>query len=180
MRRVIVPIFALVCALALWMPASAPASGRAVIRDCTDDGQLSKSYTQKDYRDALAHLPTDVDEYTDCRDVIRRAQLGGANSSKRGPGGPGAAGGGGGGGGGGLTQPNGADEQAALARAQKGGGAPIHIGDRTVTPGGSRFTASDVRNALPTPLLVVLLMLGAGALTVGGITARNRVGRRKG
>jgi hypothetical protein len=177
MRRVIVFTVALVCALALLMPASAPASGRAVIRDCTDDGQLSKSYTQKDYRDALAHLPTDVDEYTDCRDVIRRAQLGGAGGSKNGPGGPGAPGGGGGGG---LTQANGPAEKAALARAQKGGGAPIHIGGRTVTPGSSRFTASDVRNALPAPLLVVLLMLGAGALTVGGITARNRVGRRKG
>jgi hypothetical protein len=180
MRRVIVCITALVCALALILPASAPASGRAVIRDCTDDGQLSKGYTQKDYRDALAHLPTDVDEYTDCRDVIRRAQLGGAGGSN-GPGGSGGTGGGGsGGGGGGLTQANGSAEKTALARAQKGGGAPIHIGGQTVTPGASRFTASDVRNALPAPLLVVLVMLGAGALVAGGATARNRVGRRKG
>lgn len=180
MRRVIVCITALVCAFALILPASAPASGRAVIRDCTDDGQLSKGYTQKEYRDALAHLPTDVDEYTDCRDVIRRAQLGGASGSKNGPGGPSGAGGSGGGGGGGLTQASGSAEKTALARAQKGGGAPIHIGGQTVTPGGSRFTAADVRNALPAPVLVVLVMLGAGALVAGGATARNRVGRRKG
>jgi hypothetical protein len=180
MRRVIVCITALVCAFALILPASAPASGRAVIRDCTDDGQLSKGYTQKEYRDALAHLPTDVDEYTDCRDVIRRAQLGGASGSKNGPGGPSGAGGSGGGGGGGLTQASGLAEKTALARAQKGGGAPIHIGGQTVTPGGSRFTAADVRNALPAPVLVVLVMLGAGALVAGGATARNRVGRRKG
>ena len=94
--------------------------------------------------------------------------------------GPGGVGGGGGGGGGGLTQANGSAEKTALARAQKGGGAPIHIGGQTVTPGGSRFTAADVRNALPAPLLVVLVMLGAGALVAGGATARNRVGRRKG
>jgi hypothetical protein len=180
MRRVIVCITALVCAFALILPASAPASGRAVIRDCTDDGQLSKGYTQKEYRDALAHLPTDVDEYTDCRDVIRRAQLGGASGSRNGPSGPSGAGGSGGGGGGGLTQASGSAEKTALARAQKGGGAPIHIGGQTVTPGGSRFTAADVRNALPAPVLVVLVRFGAGALVAGGATARNRVGRRKG
>lgn len=175
MRRVFVTTIAFCCLLLV--PAAAHASGRAVIRDCTDDGQLSKSYSQKDYRDALAHLPTDVDEYTDCRDVIRKAQLGGA-AGGGGNGGPGAPGGGSGGG---NATPNGPAEKAALAKAQKGGGAPIHIGDRTVTPGSSRFTSADVRNSMPTSLLVVLIMLGAGVLAAGVVTARNRViGRRKG
>jgi hypothetical protein len=173
MRRITLLVIALVCVLA---PATAWGSGSAVIRDCTDDGQLSRSYSQKDYRTALAHLPTDVNEYTDCRDVIRRAQL--AAAGGRGDaGGPGAPGGGGGSGD--LTSPSGPAEKAALAKAQRGGGAPIRIGGRTVTPGASRFTSSDVRNSLPTPLLVVLAMLGAGVLAAGGVTARNRVvGRR--
>jgi hypothetical protein len=177
MRRVFVTTIALCCLLLV--PATAHASGRAVIRDCTDDGKLEKSYSQKDYRDALANLPTDVDEYTDCRDVIRRAQLGAAGGGGGGGnGGPGAPGGGSGGDD--NVTPNGPAEKAALAKAQKGGGAPIHIGDRTVTPGGSRFTSADVRNSVPTSLLVVLIMLGAGVLTAGVMTARNRVlGRRK-
>ena len=175
MRRVFVTTIALCCLLLV--PAAAHASGRAVIRDCTDDGQLSKTYSQKDYRDALANLPTDVDEYTDCRDVIRKAQLGGAAGGGGGHGGPGAPGGGSGGGG--NATPNGPEEKAALAKAQKGGGAPIHIGDRTVTPGGSRFTSADVRNSMPTSLLVVLIMLGAGVLAAGVVTARNRVIRRR-
>ena len=180
MRRVFVTTIALCCLLLV--PAAAHASGRAVIRDCTDDGKLEKTYSQQDYRDALAHLPTDVDEYTDCRDVIRRAQLGGAGGGHGGGnGGPGAPGSSGGSGGGGNATPNGPAEKAALAKAQRGGGAPIHIGDRTVTPGGSRFTSADVRNSMPTSLLVVLIMLGAGVLTAGVVTARNRViARRKG
>src|SRR5919197_2805342 len=98
MRRVFATTIALCCLLLV--PATAHASGRAVIRDCTDDGKLEKTYSQKDYRDALANLPTDVDEYTDCRDVIRRAQLGGAaGGAGGGNGGPGAPGGGSGGGG---------------------------------------------------------------------------------
>ena len=45
------------------------------MRDCTDDEVLTKTYTQKEYRDALEQLAADADEYGNCRDVIRRAQL---------------------------------------------------------------------------------------------------------
>ena len=58
----------------LLLPAAAWASGEAVIKDCTDDGVIQGHYSQQDYKNALANLPTDVDEYTDCRDVIKRAQ----------------------------------------------------------------------------------------------------------
>ena len=70
----------LCAAFVLLVPSAALASGSTVVRDCTDDGKLSKRYSQSEYRDALANLPTDVDEYTDCRDVIRRAQLSAAGS----------------------------------------------------------------------------------------------------
>ena len=55
--------------------ASAWASGRDVLRDCADDEILSKTYTQKEYRDALSRLATDNSEYSDCESIIRRAQL---------------------------------------------------------------------------------------------------------
>src|SRR5947209_12020253 len=71
MRRLLVT-FVFGCLL---LPAGAWASGTAVIRDCTDDGVIQGHYSQQDYKNDLANLPTDVDEYTNCRDVIKRAQL---------------------------------------------------------------------------------------------------------
>ena len=56
---------------------AALASGKDVIIDCNDNGRLTKDYTQKEYRDALANMPADIKQYTDCENIIRRAQLGG-------------------------------------------------------------------------------------------------------
>ena len=58
----------------LAVAAPAAGSGLDVIRDCTDDEVMSKTYTQKEYRDALRELAADIDQYTNCRDVIQRAQ----------------------------------------------------------------------------------------------------------
>src|SRR3954468_4538273 len=82
---------ALVVLLALGLPAAAQASGDDVISDCTKHGTLTRTYPQKDYKNALAHLPADVDEYGDCRNVIRDAQLAGATKGSGGGGGGGVA-----------------------------------------------------------------------------------------
>src|SRR5918997_6654523 len=63
--------------------AAAMGSGRDVLRDCADDEVLSRTYTQKEYRDALSQLATDSSEYSDCESVIRRAQLGQAAGIRR-------------------------------------------------------------------------------------------------
>src|SRR5206468_12462515 len=97
MRRLLVT---LTLTFALLPSASALASGSAVIRDCTDDGRLEGHYSQRDLRDALASIPSDVDEYTNCRDVIRRAAFNGAGGSGGGGAGRGGRGAGGSGGGG--------------------------------------------------------------------------------
>ena len=66
---------ALAMTLVLLGPATAAhASGLSVIRDCTYDEVMSKTYTQREYRDALRELASDSDQYNNCRDVIRRAQ----------------------------------------------------------------------------------------------------------
>ena len=102
MRR---PLVTLTLMFALLAPAVAHAGGSAVIRDCTDDGRLEGHYTQADLRDALNSIPSDVDEYTNCRDIIRRAAFsaGAGGGGKNGGGRPGAAGSGGGSGGGGAA-----------------------------------------------------------------------------
>jgi hypothetical protein len=77
---------------ALVLPAHAGASGADVVADCTKHGTLTKRYSQKEYKQALASLPADIEEYGDCRNVIRDAQLAGAsNRARRGGGGGGAA-----------------------------------------------------------------------------------------
>ena len=54
-----------------------------MIRDCSEDGVLNGKYSQSELDGALEQLPSDLDEYTDCRSVIRRAQLGSAGNKRR-------------------------------------------------------------------------------------------------
>jgi hypothetical protein len=180
-------------------PAFAQASGTGVIKDCTDDGVLSRNYSQRDYTQALADLPTDVDEYTDCRDLIRRAQLGaagGGGNSGTGNGG-GTAGGGGtgtgggtGGGGGGpaaATAAPGTDplqnatprERAAFHKAVRAGAVPVKLDGRPVSPGSLGSSSVTGLSDLPTPLLIVLALLAAGGLGALGLGGRRLVHARR-
>lgn len=71
-------------AVALLLPTTAWAAGgaAALIKDCQDE-RIDGAYTAAEYRDALRRLPTDVDEYTGCRDTLRSAQLRAAGASTR-------------------------------------------------------------------------------------------------
>jgi hypothetical protein len=75
MRRV-TTLLALVCALSLGAPmlAAAASGGTAseAISDCNAHGTLTASYSTTVLREALAQMPSDVKEYTDCYDVIER------------------------------------------------------------------------------------------------------------
>ena len=51
-----------------------PAHAASLLDDC-QDGRIDGTYSQADYRRALRNIPSDFDQYTDCRRVIRRAQL---------------------------------------------------------------------------------------------------------
>jgi hypothetical protein len=159
----------------LLVPAAAWASGDAVIKDCTDDGVIQGHYSQQDYKDALNNLPTDVDEYTDCRDVIKRAQTGGTGGG--GTGTPGSTG-----------TPAGGDplagataaEKAAVAAAQANGASkPVEIGGKLVQPGKLGFGALGSPTTLPASLIAVLVALGIAAAAAGAMYVRNRVIARR-
>ncbi|HUA46388.1 MAG TPA: hypothetical protein VMA77_14255 [Solirubrobacteraceae bacterium] len=75
MRRAII-LLALACALPM---AAATVAGAAsggtpaeAIADCNDHGTLTSYYSPTTLRAALAQMPVDVKEYTDCYDVIER------------------------------------------------------------------------------------------------------------
>lgn len=76
MTRRAITVLALGCALTVGVPAlaGAAASGTAAeaITDCNDHSRLTQSYSSPVLRQALAQMPADVREYTDCFDVIER------------------------------------------------------------------------------------------------------------
>src|SRR3954449_7674472 len=83
-------------------PAAEAASTTQILRDCADDGVLQGHYSPSDLRKARNNIPTDTDEYTDCRDVLARAGADAIAGSSA-PGGPGGSGGSGGSASGGLA-----------------------------------------------------------------------------
>jgi ABC-type dipeptide/oligopeptide/nickel transport system permease component len=91
MTRRALTVLALACALSLGVPvlAVAASGGTAsqAITDCNDHGQLTQQYSSEVLRQALAQMPADVREYTDCFDVIERQlfkQLGTSSASPSG------------------------------------------------------------------------------------------------
>jgi hypothetical protein len=83
-RHRLATILAALLVALLALPAFAQASGEDVIRDCQDDGHVDGNYSQSEYQDAQDNLPSDVDQYSDCRDVIAQAQANGGKK-KSGP-----------------------------------------------------------------------------------------------
>jgi hypothetical protein len=87
MRRAIT-VLALGCALSLGATALAGAASGGTpaqaISDCNNHGRLTQQYSSQVLRQALAQMPADVREYTDCFDVIERQlfkQQGSSNSA---------------------------------------------------------------------------------------------------
>lgn len=176
MRRVLVVPAVLACLL---LPATAAhASGRDVVRDCTDNGRIDNYHSQADYKAALGNLPSDVAEYTDCRSIIEAAQRRDAHRPPPGSGGGGGAGGGFPGAPGplgtGPPTPATPAEANALKEAVTGGGAPVTIAGQPITPGGSGIVNAAVRHSLPGPFIALLILLALGALAWATTVARAR------
>jgi hypothetical protein len=146
-------------------PAASAASTTQILRDCADDGVLQGHYSPSELRKARQHIPTDADEYTDCRDVLSRATAGAIAGGGSGSGG---ASGSSSGGGGSFASPVDTNTQEARDAVGKAAAAgppgPIDIGGRPVVAGTAGLAADAVRNGLPTSLIVVLALLGASAL----------------
>jgi hypothetical protein len=93
MTRRLITVLTLVCALSAAAPALPAAASSdtpaAAISDCNDNGRLTAHYSPGTLRAALAQMPVDVREYTDCYDVIERQLFKELGQSKSGL--PGAA-----------------------------------------------------------------------------------------
>lgn len=87
MWRRLITVLALVCAVTAASAAvatAAPSPAQQAIADCNTNGRLTAHYSTDTLKAALAQMPSDVREYTDCYDVIERqlfAELGNSNAS---------------------------------------------------------------------------------------------------
>ncbi len=164
----------LVLGLLVAVPAANAASTTQILRDCADDGVLQGDYKPSELRKARQNIPTDTDEYTDCRDVLARAAAAGVAGSGAGSGG--GSGAGGSSGDAPLESPNTPEGKEAIGKAAgEGAPDPIRLGGRAVVPGSAGLASDAVRNDLPTPLIVVLALLGAAALATLSPFVRRRV-----
>jgi hypothetical protein len=168
--RTTTTLVAVLAAMAVTVSPALP-SAISVIRDCSEDGVLNGKYSASELERALDQLPSDLDEYTDCRSVIRRAQLGSAGGKHRSakpaavadrvdtaaPPTPGEA-----------------DEIAEAAGADEA----VRIGGTGVRPGesGEPFDSAGFGTDLPPLVLIVLIALGASTLAVATLTGRRHLG----
>jgi len=200
LRRLTVALLACL----LLAPAAAHASWQSVITDCRD-GRIDQHHSLKDYTEALAHMPSDVIEYTDCQSVIRRAQLaaaggGGAKhgktSSTSNSGGGGSSNSSGGGPTAAAATTHASDpvnppenkdplatasagQRNAVTHAIKAGGQPVRVGNQLVDPAALGASPVGSPTSLPPALIVLLVALGIGALGIGIAAALPRVRARR-
>ena len=162
----------------LALPAPAFASADQVIKDCVRDGKLDRDYSNSELRKARNNLPADLDEYSDCRDVIASAIKGGSDKGL-GSSSPGV----------GATTPRAeaaarAQDQADLAALASGKGEKptVDVGGTSLSPDSSGFfNLGGAANEVPLPLLLALILLSLFALASGlGASARARAGPRLG
>ena len=140
--------------------------GATIIERCTH-GQSLSGFSEQDYRQALRELPTEVEEYSDCANLIRHAELAAA-----GGGGPSV-------GGGAAPIPLTPAERAGLSHAATAGSEPLAVGNQIVRPGVVPVNIASALNSLPTPLLATLaFLLACLALVIGG-AIRDRVRARR-
>jgi hypothetical protein len=190
MRRLMLAVVALT--LLFVAPPAEAWTVNDVIRDCSKNGKLSHPYPPSLIRKAREQLPADIDEYTDCRDLLSTptSTAGGGDQSGGGGGidqsgaggGGGGTGGGSGGGSGGSSSPAPAATQAPpspeelkqLHAARQGDGGESVNGGSPVTPGTAGMTTGAVSNGMPSTLLVVLILLALLVAVVGGPMLRGR------
>ena len=182
-------LLALMAALVvLAVPATAAlASGRDVLDDCTDDEVMSKTYTQKEYREALSELAADADQYGNCREVIRRAQLKAAGAKKKGTSTTPVPAGANDGGGGAIGSAPASEqleaatpaERSAVEKARTDAARPVLESADIDTTNAGRAPGSSQASDVPTPLLVVLAMLLAAALAMAAVRLRSLVNARR-
>ena len=159
--------------LAMLVALAAPASaqnGQEVIRDCAEDGDLDGNYSQDDLDDAYDNMPSDIDEYSNCRQVIEsareRSDVGADNNAGSGSPGTGISGGSSGGTG---AAPGGTgndiDELNARGERSRSGDAPeASVAGETAGNASGTYSTDAESDGMSAPLIVALILAALGAV----------------
>jgi hypothetical protein len=155
---------ALTLAVALALAAAARADvGAKIIERCAH-GQSLSGFSQQAYSRALRELPTEVEEYSDCANLIRRAQLAAAGGE------PGTTP---------TATPLTPAERASLDHATRTAPAPLRVDGRLLRPGVVPVDISSALSSLPTPLLATLAFMTACLLLLVAGAIRDHVRARR-
>jgi hypothetical protein len=162
--------------LLLAAPTASAGVREKILREC-QEGRITGDYTPGQLRDARRHIPTDIDEYSDCRDVLAQAALTGRGGS--------------GGNAGSSSAPGGVrvDDGQSFTPSDPVENAELNdarlrsdtqsIGEQSIIPGAAGFAANAERHGLPPTVLAVLILLGLCASAATFASVRRRVLTRK-
>jgi hypothetical protein len=162
---------ALVAVALLTGVSTAQASQAQTIVEKCGHGEPFGGYSQNAYREALKHMSTEVSEYTDCANLIRKDELAAAGGGA----GPAASGGAASS----VALPLTPSEQHAVQSAHDNGSSPVQVGSEPVRPGVVHADIASAVNTLPHSLFAVLAFMlgGAVALAIGEVRKRVRADR---
>jgi hypothetical protein len=169
--RAVTRLLVLAVLALLALPAGAMANP---VIDCAQDGDLDKQYDNAELRRSLDRIPGDLDEYSNCREIISGAITGGSDKGGNRPS-VGADG---------SAVP--ADEQAARGNDSEDLAAitgdpdenrpSVEVGGEQIKPGSNGlFDLASASNDLPIPLLVALVALAILAVIGGLVALRERI-----
>ena len=167
--RLVLLMLALV--LAAVVPVHAVAQGGDdVIRDCAQDGDLDGEYTQEELDDAYRNIPSDIDEYSNCREVIQsaREQRGGGGGDNNAGSAPGGIGTTGGSSGGAAGSPGGsgndiAELESRVERSRADDAPAAGVAGEELSSSGGTY-ATDASDGVPAALIVALILVAVAAL----------------
>jgi hypothetical protein len=170
-RRIVLATLSTLLAFALLGNiATVRASEAQTILEKCEHGEPFNGFSQNAYREALKHIPTEVSEYTDCANQIRKDELAAAGGGAGATSASGPAN---------VALPLSPAEQRAVQRAHRAGAAPVQIGGEPIRPGVVHANIASAVNTLPHSLFAVLALMLAGglALLVGEVHKRVRARR---
>ena len=155
---------------ALLTPSAALASWEELLQQaCGPKGQVTGTFTQAEFKQALSNIPADADQYSNCRAIIEAAQLVDGSGSAAISDAQSTA----------LLASANPEEQQALAVVvnKTSNSESAKVGDVIVDPAafGTAATATAALNKLPLSLKIMLVLLGAGALAAIGAVLIPRV-----
>ncbi len=165
-------LIALTLFAALLAPSAALASWEDLLQQaCGEKGRVTGTFTQAEYKKALANIPTDADQYSNCRSIIEAAQLAASTGSQATSQAEAATI---------LDAATPAEKQAiqeAVTSSSQGKQQQTKVGDVVVDPAafGTAATATATLNKLPLSLKIMLVLLAAGSLAALGAVLIPRV-----